>query len=146
AAVGLGTAIVPLDTAVNIAFPAITEDLGLAIEDVQWIVSCYVLTYTGLMLALGRLGDLHGHARIFRAGLAWSAAAYLLCAAAPSFPVLLFCRFLQGIGASLVLSCSVALATGLYPEARRPRILGVYALVTAAASALGPIVGGVLVE
>lgn len=144
--VGLGTSIVPLDTAVNIAFPAITASLGRPIGDIQWIVSCYVLTYAGLMLALGRLGDLFGHARVFRIGLAWSVVAYLLCGLAPSFAALLFCRFLQGIGASLVLSCGIALATGLYGEERRSRVLGVYTAMFAVGATLGPWIGGALVE
>ena len=76
---------VPLDTAVNIAFPDITGSFGLPIPMIQWVVICYVLTHAGLMLAFGRVGDIWGHARVFRAGLVWNIAAFLLCAAAPSF-------------------------------------------------------------
>jgi MFS family permease len=83
---------------------------------------------------------------VFRAGLVWSAGAYLLCATATSFPALLFCRFLQGVGASLVLSCGVALATGLYGEERRARILGAYTMMFATGSALGPLLGGAMIE
>jgi MFS family permease len=111
--VGLGTAVVPLDTAVNIAFPAITRGLDLATPDIQWVVICYVLTYAALTLALGRVGDIYGHVLVFRVGLAWSTVALGLCGLAPSFAALLVCRFLQGIGAALVLSCGVALATSL---------------------------------
>lgn len=143
---GLGTLGVPLDTATNIAFPAITAAFALPIEDIQWVVICYVLTHAGLMLGFGRIGDLFGHAMVFRIGLAWSAVAYLLCAAAPSFGVLVFCRFLQGVGAALVLSCGPALATGLFPEARRARVLGAYAAMFAIGAALGPSVGGLLVQ
>ena len=71
-AIGLGTVLAPLDTSVNIAFPAISHSLDLTIGDVQWLVISYVLTYAALMLALGRAGDLIGHAVVFRAGLAWS--------------------------------------------------------------------------
>ncbi len=81
--VGLGASVVPLDTAVNIGFPDITRSFGLPIQMIQWVVICYVLTYASLMLAFGRVGDIFGHARVFRAGLAWSVAAFLLCAAAP---------------------------------------------------------------
>jgi MFS family permease len=144
--IGLGTAVVPLDTAVNIAFPAITRGFGLATADIQWVVICYVLTYTALTLALGRIGDIYGHARVFRAGLAWSTVALALCALAPSFPVLLVCRFLQGIGAALILSCGAALATSAYGEARRSRALGVYTMMFAAGLTLGPFFGGALVE
>ena len=102
--VGLGTSVVPLDTAVNIAFPDITTGFALPIQMIQWVVICYVLTYSSLMLAFGRVGDIFSHGRVFRIGLLWSGAAFLLCAVAPSYNWLLFCRFLQGIGASLIVS------------------------------------------
>jgi MFS family permease len=142
---GLGMSIVPLDTAVNIGFPDITRSFGLPLSMIQWVVICYVLTYAALMLAFGRIGDIAGHARVFRAGLAWSVVAYLLCAAAPGFGWLLFFRFLQGIGAGLVISCAPALVTGLYPEARRGHAVAVFTLIFALGSALGPLVGGAMV-
>jgi len=146
ALVGLGTSVVPLDTAVNIAFPDITESFGLPIETIQWVVICYVLTYSSLMLAFGRVGDIWGHGRVFRIGLLWSGAAYLLCAAAPSYGWLLFCRFLQGIGASLVVSCAPALVTGLYAEERRSRAVAAFTVMYAIGSAAGPLLGGIFVE
>jgi MFS family permease len=144
--VGLGTSVVPLDTAVNIAFPDITESFGLPIETIQWVVICYVLTYASLMLAFGRVGDIFSQGRVFRIGLLWSGAAYLLCAAAPSYGWLLFCRFLQGIGASLIVSCAPALVTGLFPEERRSRAIGMFTVMYAIGSAAGPLLGGVLVH
>jgi MFS family permease len=143
--VGLGSSVVPLDTAVNIAFPDITRSFDLALPLIQWVVICYVLTYASLMLAFGRVGDILGHARVFRAGLAWSVAAFLLCAAAPSYGALLFCRFLQGIGAGLVISVAPALVTGLFPEHRRSRGVAAFTMIFAMASAAGPLVGGALV-
>jgi MFS family permease len=144
--VGLGTAVVPLDTSVNIAFPAITRGFDLPTADIQWVVICYVLTYTALTLALGRIGDIYGHARVFRAGLAWSTLALSLSALAPTFATLLVCRFLQGIGSALVLSCGAALAISAYGEARRSRALGLYTMMFAAGLTLGPWIGGALVE
>src|SRR6516164_8497826 len=144
--VGLGTSVVPLDTAVNISFPDITASFGVPIQTIQWVVICYVLTYASLMLAFGRVGDIFGHGRVFRVGLLWSGAAYLLCAAAPSYGWLLFCRFLQGIGAALVVSCAPALVIGLYPENKRSRAVGVYTMMYAIGSATGPLLGGALVE
>ncbi len=143
--VGLGMSVVPLDTSVNIAFPDITGSFGLPIAMIQWVVICYVLTHAGLMLAFGRVGDMWGHGRVFRAGLVWSVAAFLLCAAAPSFGWLLFFRFLQGIAAGLIISCAPALVTSLYPEARRSHALGIFTLMLALGSAAGPLIGGVLV-
>jgi MFS family permease len=105
-----------------------------------------VLTYASLMLAFGRVGDIFSHGRVFRIGLLWSGAAYLLCAAAPSFGWLLFCRFLQGIGAALLVSCAPALVTGLFPEDKRSRAIGVFTVMYAFGSAAGPLLGGVLVH
>lgn len=144
--VGLGTSVVPLDTAVNIAFPEITGSFGLPVEMIQWVVICYVLTYSSLMLAFGRVGDIWGHGRVFRIGLLWSSVAYLLCAAAPNFGWLLFCRFLQGIGASLIVSCAPAVVTGMFPEDRRSRAVGMFTLMYAIGSAAGPLLGGLLVQ
>ncbi|HEU0157528.1 MAG TPA: MFS transporter [Stellaceae bacterium] len=144
--VGLGASVVPLDTAVNIGFPDITASFGIAIPKIQWVVICYVLTYASLMLAFGRIGDIFGYARVFRAGLAWSVAAFLLCAAAPTYNWLLFFRFLQGIGAGLVISVAPALVTGLFPEHRRSRAVAAFTMIFALASAAGPLIGGSLVS
>ena len=146
APVALGTLIVPLDSAVNVAFPAIAAAFGLAVPEIQWVVICYVLTYGSLMLAVGRLGDIFGHARVFRFGLAWSVVAHLLLTLVPGFGALLGARVLQGVGAALVLGCGPALATGLFPEAMRARALAAYATTLAAGSTIGPLLGGVLVE
>jgi len=142
----LGTLIVPLDSAVNVAFPAMVAAFGLAPREIQWIVICYVLTYGSLMLAVGRLGDVFGHARVFRFGLAWSAVSYLLLTLVPTYEALLVCRVLQGVGAALVLGCGPALATGLFPETMRPRALAAYAATVAAGSTIGPLAGGVMIE
>jgi MFS family permease len=144
--IGLGTSVVPLDSAVNIAFPDITGSFGLPIEMIQWVVICYVLTHASLMLAFGRLGDVFGYGRVFRAGLLWNAVAFICCAAAPSYGWLLFCRFLQGIGAALILSCAPALVTGLFPQDRRSRALAAFTMMHALGSAAGPLLGGLLVD
>ena len=144
--VGLGAAGVPLDTAVNIAFPAITAGFRLPIVMIQWVVVAYVLTYASLLLAFGRIGDIFGHGRVFRAGLLWSTVAFVLCALAPAYGWLLFFRVLQGIGAGLVISVAPALVTSLYPEHRRSRAVAAFTMMFALASAAGPLVGGVLVR
>jgi EmrB/QacA subfamily drug resistance transporter len=144
--IGLGTAGVPLDSAVNIAFPDITASFRLPIVMIQWVVIAYVLTYASLLLAFGRIGDIFGHGRVFRAGLLWSAVALLLCALAPAYGWLLLFRFLQGIGAGLVISVAPALVTSLYPEHRRGRAVAAFTMMFALASAAGPLVGGLLVR
>lgn len=144
AVVGLGVAVGPLDTAVNIAFPAIVGAFGLPLEMIQWIIICYVLTYSSLMLVAGKLGDRYGRRRIFKLGLTVSCVGLAACAAAPSFELLLPARVAQGLGVALAIACGPALATSLYPESDRPRIVGYYAAMFAAAGAVGPIVGGAL--
>jgi MFS family permease len=142
--IGLGTAVTQLDTSVNIAFPAITRGFGLSIADIQWVVICYVLTYASLLLALGRIGDTVGHALVFRIGLIWSTVALLLVGWSPSFGAMLLFRFLQGIGAALVLSCGAALIISLYGEERRSHALGIYTMMLAVGLMLGPLLGGAL--
>ncbi|WP_431302079.1 MFS transporter [Sediminicoccus sp. BL-A-41-H5] len=146
APLALGTLVVPFDSALNVAFPAVTVAFALPLPAIQWLIIAYVLTYGSLMLAVGRIGDIWGHARVFRWGLITSAVALLLCSLAPSYPLLLAARVLQGISAALVIGCGAALATSLYPEAMRARALGAYAASFAASAALGPLLGGVLVE
>lgn len=145
-AIGLGTLVGPLDSSVNIAFPRITQDLGIQIESIQWVVICFVLTNTSLMLVFGKLGDLFGHKRIFRMGLIVCALAFVLCAAAPNFGWLLFARVIQGIGTGLVMACSPALVTALYPETHRARALGVFTLIFGLGAVLGPSLGGFMVQ
>ena len=144
--VGLGTLIVPLDSSVNIAFPDITRSFAIPIDAIQWVVICYVLTYSSLMLVFGKLGDLFGHRRIFRIGLLVSAVAFVLCGIATEFGWLLFFRFCQGLGAALVISCSPALATACFPETQRAKALGVYTALFGLGSVIGPSLGGLMVE
>ena len=146
ALIGLGTALAPLDTAVNVALPGMTGGFGLPLGGAQWIVIAYVLTYASLLLAIGRIGDLFGHLAIFRFGLLWSAAALLLCAVAPSYAWLLVGRFAQGIGTALVLACGPALLTSLYGERERGYALGLYTMMVALGSGAGPLIGGGLVQ
>jgi EmrB/QacA subfamily drug resistance transporter len=143
--VGLGVATGPLDSAVNIAFPAITQAFDISLPTIQWVIICYVLTYASLLLSCGRLGDVIGHRRVFLFGLGWSAISLMLCGAAPTFGWFLVFRCLQGVGTALVLSCGPALVTLACAEEERGKILGLYNMLVAIASALGPLVGGVFV-
>jgi MFS family permease len=144
--VGLGTLVVPLDSAVNIDFSAIVARFGLPIPMIQWVVIAYVLTQTSLMLTFGRVGDMLGYRRVFLFGTATSTIAFVACALAPTYPALLAGRVLQGIGAGLILSCGPALATSLFPEAMRTQILARYMMMFGIGSTLGPSVFGTLVE
>ncbi len=142
---GLGTLVAPLDSAVNIAFPRITGDFGVPLADIRWVIICYVLTHTSLMLVFGKLGDLYGHKRIFTAGLALSVVTFTLCAIAWEFKYLLLFRVSQGVSAALVMSCGPAIATSLFPEQYRARVLGAYLTMFGIGGALGPSIGGMLV-
>lgn len=144
--VGLGASLAPLDIAVNVALPAITGHFKLALGDVQWLVICYVLVYGSLMLVAGKLGDLFGHRLLFRVGLVVSAVGCAACAVAPDWPLFLWARAGQGIGTALALSCTPALATSLFPESHRTKALAAFASTMALAAAVGPFLGGVLVE
>ncbi len=113
---------------------------------IQWIIICYVLTYSSLMLVAGKLGDRYGRRRIFKIGLTVSCVGLAACSMAPNFELLLPARVAQGLGTALAIACGPALATSLYPESERPRIIGYYAAMFAAAGAVGPVVGGVLTD
>jgi MFS family permease len=143
--VGLGTLVAPLDSMVNVAFPALIGHFGVPIAAIQWVVIPYVLAQSSLLLVFGRLGDLLGYRRIFLLGAAWSAAAFICCALAPGFGWLVAARVLQGVGAGLLLSCGPALATQLFAAPLRPRVLGLYTMMFALGGALGPALAGPLV-
>jgi len=140
-----GAIVAPLDTAVNVAFPAITDAFGLELPAIRWIVILYMLTYGGMMLIGGRLGDLYGYRRVFAAGLGVVVLAFSGCALAPSYGVLIAARIAQGVGMALILGCGPALALSLYEEAARTRVLGYYASMFALGTALGPLAGGLLI-
>lgn len=144
--IGLGAAIAPLDFAVNAAFPAITAAFALQVQSIRWVVICYVACYASLMLVFGRLGDVAGHRRVFRAGLIVGAVSFAACALAPSYPWLLAARTVQGIATALVLSCAPALVVSLYAEDRRTWALSRYAMMAALASIAGPLLGGLSIE
>ena len=97
----LGASIAPLDFSVNIAFPAMTQAFSLDTQGIRWVAICYMLSYGGLMLLFGSVGDRIGHLRVFRWGLMLGAVAFLLCALAPSFPILLAGRVVQGVATAL---------------------------------------------
>lgn len=142
AVLGLGASIVPLDFAVNVAFPAITDAFAIPTHAIRWVAVCYVLTYGALMIGFGALGDRIGYLRVFRAGLALGALAFAGCALAPTYPWLLAARALQGVAVALTLSCAPALATLLVDASRRTWALSAFAGTQAIAGVAAPIVGG----
>jgi MFS family permease len=143
AIVGLGASIAPLDFAVNLAFPAMTEAFALSTSDIRWVAVFYVITYGSLMLYCGALGDRLGHLRIFRWGLLISALAMVACALSPAYGWLLAGRVLQGIGVALTLSCAPALAMSLLAFEQRTLALSAYGAMIATAGLMAPVLGGI---
>ena len=144
--IGIGVMIGPLDTSVNIAFPHIIADLNQPMTMIQWLVTCYVLTYASLILIFGKLGDLYGQHKIFCIGLVISIFALLLISFTNNFNTLLFFRFLQGIGTGLLTSVAPAMMISLYPEKNRAYAVGLFTLFFAIGGLLGPIIGGILID
>ncbi len=137
--------IVVLDaTIVAVALPDIRESLGMSPEALQWVVTAYTLTFGGLLIAAGRLGDLAGRRRVFGAGLILFGAASLGCALAPSAPVLVAARALQGVGAALEMPAALALIIATAPD--RERAVALWTAAAAGGGASGWVLGGVLVE
>ena len=143
----LGSGLAFLDgTVVNVALPAIGEDLGATTSDLQWIVNGYLLTLASLILLGGSLGDRYGRRRVFSIGVAWFTIASALCAAAPSSEALIFARLLQGVGGALLTPGSLAMIEATFVPGDRARAIGAWSGLGGVAAAIGPVVGGWLVE
>ena len=143
----LGSSIVFVDqTVVNVALPALREDLGASLADQQWVVESYLLLLASLVLVGGSLGDLYGRRRIFAIGTAGFGAASLICAIAPSVEVLIAARALQGGFGALLVPSSLAIITTVYGPAERAAAIGSWTAGTSAAIAIGPPLGGLLVD
>ncbi len=143
---GLSGLLASLDTSVNIAFPAITQAFGINLLSIQWVVVSYVLTHASLLLGCGRLADLFGHWRTLTIGLLISAGAFVVCGLAQTFAWLLIGRMLQGVGVALVFGSAPALVTLSVGDGDRGRALGFYQMNLATGYAMGPLLGGVLVD
>jgi EmrB/QacA subfamily drug resistance transporter len=142
----LGSGMTFLDsTVVNIALPAIGRDFHSSVAGLQWIVTAYLLTLSGLLLLGGALGDRYGRRRVFLTGVAWFAVASLLCAIAPSEPVLVAARALQGVGGALLTPGSLAILQAVFVPSDRARAIGAWTGLGGLATAAGPFLGGWLI-
>src|SRR3954466_1378684 len=133
--------------AVNLALPAVRDDLGGGISGAQWTIDAYNITFAAVLLSAGSLGDRFGRRRLLRVGLTVFVVASLACAAAPSLPLLLVARATQGIGTGLMLPQGLAITAAAFPGAiERARATAAWAMAAALSTAIRPVLGGVLTD
>ena len=143
----LGSGMAMLDgTVVNVALRTIGEELDASLAELQWITNGYLLLLASLILLGGALGDRLGRRRVFVIGVVWFAAASVLCGVAPDPTTLIAARLLQGVGGALLTPGSLAIIEAVFAPADRGRAIGAWSGLGSIAAAIGPFVGGGLVE
>lgn len=143
--VALGVFMATLDSSiVNVALPSILADFQVSLALVEWVPNAYLLAITGLLLAFGRLADIRGQRRVFLAGLAVFTVGSGLCAASDTALQLIAARVVQGTGAAMVMACSAAIVTAVFPPEQRGRGLGLMGTTVALGLTSGPALGGLL--
>lgn len=133
-------------TDVSVALPSLDAELGAGVAALQWILNGYMLTLAALILVGGSLGDRYGRRRIYILGVGWFAVASLACAIAPNVAWLIAARILQGVGAALLTPGSLAIIQSCFRPDARPVAIGAWSGLTGIAAAVGPLVGGALVD
>jgi EmrB/QacA subfamily drug resistance transporter len=143
----LGTGMAFLDgSIVTLALPAVDDDLQAGVAGLQWTVNAYTLALASLILVGGSLGDRYGRRRVFVVGVVWFGAASVLCAVAPTIEVLVAARGLQGVGGALLTPGSLAIISASIRPEDRGRAIGLWSGLAGVTTALGPLVGGTLVD
>src|SRR6266700_5762422 len=147
AATILGSSMAFIDsTVVNVALPALQASFRATVVDVQWVVESYGLFLGALILVGGSLGDLFGRRLMFVAGVVIFAVASAICGAASTIHQLILARSIQGVGAALLVPGSLAIISTAFDEKRRGQAIGVWSGFTAITTAIGPVLGGWLIE
>jgi EmrB/QacA subfamily drug resistance transporter len=147
AATILGSSMAFIDsTVVNVALPAIQAALNATLRDVQWVIESYALLLAALLLTGGALGDIYGRRKVFAIGVVLFAAASAWCGLAPDVRHLIAARAVQGIGGALLIPGSLALISVSFPPAQRGRAIGTWSGFTSITAAIGPVLGGWLVQ
>jgi EmrB/QacA subfamily drug resistance transporter len=144
----MGMLMIVLDaTVVNVALPSIQSDLGFTQSGLAWVVNAYLISFGGLLLLAGRVGDLVSRKGMFLAGLALFTVASLLCGLAQSQVILVAARFIQGAGGAMTSAVILGMIVTMFPEPReQAKAIGVFAFVASAGGAVGLLVGGVLTQ
>jgi len=132
--------------AVNLALPRMAQDLDSSVADLQWVISVYMLSLGAFMVPAGRLGDIFGRRRALMAGVALFGVASVLCAIAPSAPLIVAFRAVQGLGAALIFPVSVSVLTNAYPAVRASHAIGLAYGIAGLGNAAGPLIGGLLTD
>jgi len=133
-------------TVVNVALPAMQSTLNSTLSQVQWVMESYSLSLAALILVGGSLGDLYGRRKVFVIGVAVFAVTSAWCGLAPTITQLIAARAVQGIGGALLVPGSLALVSVSFPAGQRGRAIGIWSGATSISSAIGPVLGGWLVE
>jgi EmrB/QacA subfamily drug resistance transporter len=144
----VGMLMIILDsTIVNVALPAIQDDLGFSQSSLAWVVNAYLIAFGGLLLLAGRIGDLIGRRVVFLGGLAVFTTASLVCGLAQSQEVLVGARFVQGVGGALTSGVILGIIVTMFTDAREQgRAIGVYSFVASAGASIGLLAGGLLTQ
>jgi EmrB/QacA subfamily drug resistance transporter len=132
--------------AMNLALPRMASDLGSSTTDLQWVISIYMLALGAFMAPAGRIGDIFGRRRALLAGIALFGVASVFCAIAPSAPVVIAFRAVQGLGAALIFPVSVSVLTNTLPAEQSSRAIGLAYGIAGLGNAAGPLVGGLLTQ
>ena len=146
--IGAASVLASLDLfVVNLAFTSIRDSFpGATNRSLSWVLSAYSILFAAFLVPAGRLGDRYGRKRVFRLGLLVFAIASAACAVAPTVATLVAARALKGIGAALMIPTSLGLLLATFPEAKHKQMVSIWAATGSVAAALGPVLGGVLVE
>jgi EmrB/QacA subfamily drug resistance transporter len=144
----VGMLMIILDsTVVNVALPSIQRELGFSQASLAWVINAYLISFGGLLLLAGRLGDLLGRRRLFLVGLALFTTASLVCGISDDQALLIGARFVQGIGGALTSAVILGMVVTMFPEPReQAKAIGVYSFVASAGASLGLLLGGVVTQ